>query len=368
MLRWGSLLLYCAALFLTLDWAYSRFFHQKDVLGRAPHESYHHGLVANFQGFDSWGLSRAPLNTNSLGFKDSRVRDVTATPLAQRRTILIGDSFTEGVGMAFEDTFAGMLLHAGQEREIEFLNAGVLSYSPVIYYRKIKYLLEAGLKFDEVVVFSDISDVNDEATSYFCIDDNPAYRRHCPHPPRTSAALPSLDPAAMGRASTPRKQRLHDHFSLTGHIVRRLALETKILTGDSKRHVTRKYRRAAWTDPGFDVGNAFAPLGVEGGVERSLANMQLLADLLRDRGIPLSIVVYPWAYQLAQDDRQSRQVAIWRDFCATNCKQFIDLFPEFFAEKDAHSDWFERLFIPGDVHYSVVGHRIIFQAASRLLL
>lgn len=39
-----------------------------------------------------------------------------------------------------------------------------------------------------------------------------------------------------------------------------------------------------------------------------------LADMLEARNIPLSIVVYPWAQQMAQGDRDSRQVALWREF------------------------------------------------------
>ncbi len=59
--------------------------------------------------------------------------------------------------------------------------------------------------------------------------------------------------------------------------------------------------------------------------------MRALADLLAARNIPLTIVVYPWAQQLAQGDRDSRQVALWREFCAGRCKAFINLFPVFFA-------------------------------------
>jgi lysophospholipase L1-like esterase len=117
-----------------------------------------------------------------------------------------------------------------------------------------------------------------------------------------------------------------------------------------------------------DVGNRYAPLGVQGGIERSLKNMQALADLLRARNIPLSIVVYPWPTQLALDDRDSRQVKIWREFCAKNCKAFIDLFPAMFAEKDAHPDWYERLFIPGDLHFNAAGNRLIFTELAKRLL
>ena len=132
------------------------------------------------------GPAAQKLYTNSLGFKDGKIRDVPAAG-DTKRILLIGDSFTEGVGLEFEQTFAGMLYLAGQKRaeKIEFLNAGVISYSPAIYYKKIKYLLDAGLKFDEVVVFSDLSDVQDEAIAYFCIDELAEFRRYCTEPPYT---------------------------------------------------------------------------------------------------------------------------------------------------------------------------------------
>ena len=59
--------------------------------------------------------------------------------------------------------------------------------------------------------------------------------------------------------------------------------------------------------------------------------------------------------QLFNDDRERRQIAIWSAFCAKNRQRFTDLFPAFFSEKEAHEDWYERLFIYGDEHFSVGG-------------
>ena len=42
------------------------------------------------------------------------------------------------------------------------------------------------------------------------------------------------------------------------------------------------------------------------GIARSLQNMRALSDLLAAKNVPLSIVVYPWAQQLAQGDRNSK--------------------------------------------------------------
>ena len=48
----------------------------------------------------------------------------------------LGDSFTEGLGLNYSDTFAGML---SDYSRYEIINMGVTSYSPIIYWNKIKW-------------------------------------------------------------------------------------------------------------------------------------------------------------------------------------------------------------------------------------
>ena len=61
----------------------------------------------------------------------------------------------------------GIISEEFSKKGIEVLNAAVASYSPSIYFRKTKYLIEdIGLDFDEVIVFTDVSDVQDEAYYY----------------------------------------------------------------------------------------------------------------------------------------------------------------------------------------------------------
>ena len=353
---------YCLALFLAFDFVYSSLTmgEEKERSPRIANAIYDHGFAANFDGYDVWGELRYRLITDSLGFKDASPRTV---PLKSdfRRILLIGDSFAEGIGMNFEDTFAGMLYRAGQERseKIEFLNAGVASYSPSIYYKKIKYLLESGLQFDEVVLFSDTSDVTDEATSYFCIDDDPKYRAHCT----------SSEGSAQPAANAPKKPNfLMDRFVVTNRVRIYVKRSIQSFRGNRRRSINTDRARIGWTIPGLDVGHDYQPLGVEAGIARSLQNMQALADLLKARNIPLSIVVYPWAQQLAQGDRDSRQVWLWRDFCPGRCKGFINLYPAFFAAADADKDWYEHLFILGDDHFSAAGNRFMFQQIAKDLL
>jgi hypothetical protein len=354
----SAMFLYCLALFLIFDFAYSALTtgQERERSPRVYDPVYDHGLAPDFDGYDVWGEARYRLITDNLGFKDGAVREVPLQSNAHR-ILLIGDSFAEAIGQPFENSFAGLLAGAGEARadKIEFLDAGVASYSPVIYYKKIKYLLDRGLKFDEVVLLSDSSDVEDEATSYFCIDDNPKYRQFC------TTAPGSVPPPAIKR------DFFIDHFVVTNR-VRVLAKQwVQTVLGNKRRGIETDHNRIGWTTPNPDPAR-YQPLGVDGGIARSLENMGKLSDLLTSRGIPLSIVVYPWAQQIAQNDRDSRQVRLWRDFCPTRCKAFIDLFPVFFAAADRDKDWYQHLYIVGDDHFSAAGNQVLFEELAKRLL
>ena len=353
-----AMVVYCVALFLIFDFVWSSFTQGEEQarLARIYDPVYDHGFAANFDGYDVWGEARYRLVTDSLGFKDTSTREVPLKS-ASRRILLIGDSFTEGIGQPFENTFAGLLAEEGAKRSnmVEFLNAGVASYSPTIYLAKIKYLLDKGLQFDEVVLLSDSSDVEDEASSYFCIDEDAKYRTYCNTPP--------------GAVSQPAIKRdfFIDHFAVTNRV--RIGIKRWIQTrlGNKRQAINDDHNRIGWTTDHPDPAK-YRPLGVDGGIARSLENMTKLSDLLARRNIPLTIVVYPWAQQIAQNDRDSKQVRLWRDFCPGHCKAFIDLFPPLFAAADADRDWYEHLYIVGDDHFSARGNRMMFEELAKRLL
>jgi hypothetical protein len=377
--RWVALALYGIVLFLAADYLYSSVFHRREEWPRGPQRDYHHGLVANFDGYDLWGEAHYRFRTNSLGLRDGQVREVPLVPTT-RRILLIGDSFTEGTGLAFEDTVAGLLQAAGmrQTDKVEFLDAGVLSYSPTLYYRKVKHLLERGLRFDQLVVFSDVSDVYDEATHYFCQDEDPKYQAYCD--PGERAFFDSV-------CRTPDRGRrepcdvipyrystdtwgawLARHFFVTNGVRMYGKFRLQQWNGSMKQRRLAPETASAWLFSPNELEADYAPLGSAEGMVRSVKSMQALAGLLKQQRIPLTIVVYPWPVQLARDDRASRQVSLWRTFCATSCKAFIDASPAFFAEARARGDWYERLFIKGDFHYSAEGNRVLFEAIRQHLL
>jgi len=107
---------------------------------------------------------RVKIYTNSLGFKDFANREIDLKN--KNRIVFIGDSFTEGVLLEFKFTVPGLAYDYFANKGIEVLNAGVSSYSPSIYYNKIKFFIEQGLEFSHLVVFIDISDIENEVINY----------------------------------------------------------------------------------------------------------------------------------------------------------------------------------------------------------
>jgi hypothetical protein len=309
--------------------------------------AYTHTLKPNFSGYDWWNGRQFPVFTNSLGFRDASVRDV---PLAagRKRVLFIGDSNTEGIGVAYEETFVGRIAHA--LREAEVLNAAVASYSPSTYYEKLKYYIHTGLKFDEAIVYIDISDMQDEASTYY-YDEKGVLQMYMD---KCSAAF------VPGKAVWQRIFYIADfiyqfyHSTKLRYVIDRASFEFLSHNG---RAYSRDWGRAAWT---YDsAASCFGALGVEGAIVKARRQMDRLYELLSTHGIALSVGVYPWPQQLLYDTENSRQPRIWRDWCVGKCKQFFDHFPTFFRYKEKHPDFVRNLFIWGDIHYNPRGNQIL---------
>src|SRR5262245_58985236 len=130
---------------------------------RIRDEVLHHALQPNCSGMQYWGRAAFETATNSLGLVDARTRDVTAKQ-QRPRLLLLGDSFTVGLGFPWQQTFAGLLQEALPQYEI--LNGAVISYSPSNYLNVARRLLNTGIEFSEAIVFIDVSDIQDEAAFY----------------------------------------------------------------------------------------------------------------------------------------------------------------------------------------------------------
>ena len=331
-------------------------------------------MAKNFQGTHAWGGKTYPFLTNSLGLRDGSARSVAPQP-AGRRVLFIGDSFTEGVGVSFDDSFVGLVFDRLAPADIDVLNAGVTSYAPAVYYRKSKYLLEeAGVEFDHLVVLIDISDIEDEARFYRLdaegnvvgtelmprrwIRDNRGERPKGRPEERTLSARVKRflkDNSVLLRIGDLAKDRLEQALADKPKWQAPDGAE-KSDPFDWERSIGLE--RALWTvEP--DLYEAY---GAEG-LRRAGENMDRLLELLQRHDVGLTVVVYPWPDQIMRRDLDSRQVAFWQDWTRDRGVSFVNLFPAFISQDDGEAI-IRRYFIPGDVHWNPAGHQMV---AERLV-
>jgi lysophospholipase L1-like esterase len=109
------------------------------------------------------GYSNPAVRTNSFGLRSPEV--AVPKPAGTFRVLLLGDSFTFGLRVADEQVFARRLEQQLRERyqreSIEVVNAGVLSYCPLLEYLQYRHYLHV-LEPDVVVLNFDMSDVQDQ--------------------------------------------------------------------------------------------------------------------------------------------------------------------------------------------------------------
>jgi len=355
--------------FLSFDWVYSaadeRARKAPGLQGscRVPDPVRIHGLKPNCACVDSWGTDSYQFFTNSLGFRDEKIREV---PLADAspRILMLGDSFTEAP-IAWSDSYVGRI--AAHLPQYHFLNGGVGSYSTSNYLNTARMVLARGVDIDEVIVFLDISDVQYEASYYRDVDASGAVTG-----PKWTSNLRSY-----------LRKQFAKHFVVSNDLLEFFEWH---LLGKGHYYLTVKQQvdmgfvfdadRSAWTyrkvSERYPWPGGFAPLGVEGGIAREKAKMDLLWQELHKRNIPISVVVYPYPAQVVHDTADSRQVRIWRDWCEGKCKRFISLFPAFLEVKDqcppAEPDcWYKRYFVFGDFHYNAAGNALVADGVIKSL-
>jgi len=358
--------------FLALDWLHTARLRRHSPLAvgvnpcRIRDAVNHHALKPNCASVEYWGTDRYQFFTNSLGFRDERVRDV---PLAddRPRILMLGDSFTEGM-IAWPRSFVGRI--AGYFPQYDFLNGGLSGYSASNHLEVARMVLRKGVDIDEVIVFIDNSQVHYDGAYYRDLDSSGA------------VTGPEREQSAQSWYTSFR-HNLAGHFLLTSRMLRLFDRLQRPLVLHGYYHLPGDYfgdpfdrEMSAWSyrkvneTARFPAG--YAPLGVEGGIAKSQTKMTLLWQELQRRNIPISVVVYPHLGQLVYDTADSREVKIWRDWCEGKCKRFISVLPAFYAAKQQcprtqPGCWYEKLFVFGDIHYSAGGNALVADATIKAL-
>jgi len=318
----------------------------------SPH--YHHDLKVSYKAVERWGPTSYELRTNSMGFRDQDTRTVKLSD-SRYRILFLGDSFTQGLGCAYEKTFVGLTANSLGPNEYEVLNGGVVSYSPKLYHLKLKYLLEVKkMKLDAVVVFLDISDIQDEIVYGLFYPD----QLQSGMPIHAFLKNNSLIYYAINGFFDIPLDRHKDVSSQISAGLRSMCKRMRNLVIPEKEiDVYEKYasERAEWA---YDK-EVFDKWGRKG-LGLATAHMEKIHDLCVSNKIPLLMAIYPWPCQILRRELASIHTEHWAGFCAAKNIPLLNYFPVFINMPDkTPPQVIDNYFLSGDVHWNEQGHQLI---------
>ena len=327
---------------------------------------YHHDLRPMASFYDHWGYEKYQIFTNNLGFKDKNNRKIN---FKNRNLLFIGDSFTEGVGIKYEDTFVGLIESKLKEKNdnIEILNAGVQSYSTSIYLSKIHYLLNIKkLPITDIVVVVSGGDIFDDAYKYLDIDEN-FILNHVDHKNKIIINLinffksNTLIYQVISRITPPK---------VIPGLIKSLFIKKTSLNYDEKENKLLKISNDEISKMSFlylqDYNYLFSKDEFDkwgkNAIDKSINNLKELSKIVEKKNINLNIFyLYEPAIILREPDI-AVLTYIKDSFKSleTNSVSFFELNDYFKGYKDKY-EVYKNLFFINDIHLNKKGNKQVFE-------
>lgn len=331
---------------------------------RISSDIYDHDLKPNVNVMNKWQLYNYSFYTNSIGFRDSAIREIKKKNNNKKRILLIGDSFVEGMGYDYQDTLAG-IIEKQNENKFEILNSAVASYSPSIYYLKTKYYLDRGYKFDKAFIFLDISDIYDELYYNYDLKKNIIINNNFINQKNNN------------------KNKIYKLFSILSDntVTFQFLLQFRNQIEVLKNYLKIKYKaaekfnksffkitqedalfyrmlmadRGDWT---YDNKKFFQ---AKEGIDRSKYFLEKLFVLLNDNKIQSYLIIYPWPNQIYFGDNYHQR--IWKNFANEHKINFINLYDQFNSTNK--KNFILENFILGDIHWNKNGVNKIYSGLKK---
>lgn len=304
--------------------------------------------------------------SNNVGL---RGRDIEpAKPPGVYRIIMLGDSFTQGKGVADEETFSARL-ESRLNREapsgvtFEVLNAGTDSYTPILSFLQLAHRL-VHLEPDLVVLNFDMSDLLQEQ----------AYRSVATFGPSGEVLAVTAQPVGADIGAQDQVHDLRRWIDNNLYLTRRLAAfldqpgDRDGLTVDNV--VRRRNRRLLLHTLGWDREDRSQQW------RDVLASIKSIASYCDERGLDFLVTTYPWGHQVDAREWASgrnwvnpkgspisdRSIDRLEAFTTAEGIDFLNLFPAFRSYRGDELLYYEK-----DMHWTAAGHALMAREFERFL-
>jgi hypothetical protein len=283
------------------------------------------------------------LQSNSVGARD-RERELDGN---SQRTIVLGDSFDEGLGVEAAERVSDLL---EQKLTREFLNFGAQYDFGPLQYQIIYEKLAARFSHDQVLILflpdNDFIDNDPEFWRRYRIDFHRRYRPYyqaadagyVPYYPAPNPREAPTDAAGPGLLATISDAIVENSWTVMAY-----------------RSVRYSHSRPAHYSGYFDFSDAQLKA-----VLWSFAQIKRLAG---ERNVTIAIIPRRGDFSRAAGEGRNRLGDIMKRFGAENGIDIVDLLPLMPAIEPKT----DRYFLPCDGHWSPLGNRVAAEALAKAL-
>jgi len=330
-------------------------------------------LNNNVNSYEVSGNKIYSVLTDKYGYRTSVDKFNHKNLIKKYDVIFLGDSQVYGM-----DEYKNSLVYLFEKKTgLNTLNAGVPSYSPTTYLHAYSEAIKYNLLAPKhtVILFLDISDVQDESSRWVTLNDYKLYNYNIKVKKNNLSVEPSELSSILSNTEKNQIKKKEDKF-LKSYLIKNFKFTiifyrllkfnisgtnyTEVLINSSRSAFTWK----EWSDLDsnyfWDNYSGYKPLGVKIGLEKLKLKIFEISKLAKDHNSELYILIAPMPAQIKHLDSVFSWTEYVNQICDfTKCNGVINTFDTFRNYSKFNEDWYKKIYINGDIHFSKFGNEII---------
>ena len=276
----------------------------------------------------------------------------------KKNIFIFGDSFTYGVGIEYEKTFAGLI----EKKFVNYnvYNFGVGSYSPSVYLYKLKKSLSENIIPEKILLFLDLTDLIDEANRWQYNENTGDVRLLSNYVYITSKQKERF---------TKRNFKLINNISsYINYNLRNLRELTNIKFNEKRKIKTSiqgsfTYKNLNSLDRRFWQEGTFIK-----GKNNLKKRLFQISDIAKQNDIEFHLIIYPWAETLEFGQKYFSWSDFAKEVCSDSNCNLIDAIPDFQKYKNQNINWSTELYFLNDEHFNEKGANLLYNSVKKNLI
>ena len=288
--------------------------------------------------------------TDQNGYRVSKKKN-TDIKKKEEKIVFLGDSFTYGFGVNYEDSIIGAIKK--KKINYEVINLAVPGYSPSILKVKLEQLLKRGVKPKKIFYIMDITDVDDEANRWIV-------KSGLEYPVIVNDKTEhEIKKTFNYKKHFKMKRLLIYNLNKTIRNLRKNVNEKSFIEEDK---VIGKTNAGSFTHTPYDKlnKNFWIKNDFKVGLKNIKNRVKSISNLAQQINSEFYIVIFPWPETLEYGEG----FFSWQNFALelcqySNCKKLINAFPEFEKVKNKFTYWKKEIYFLNDIHLNPNGNLIL---------